>query len=268
MGNCDNARPFTGQGILVATLDTGVAGNHPALAGKWAGLLPQYAGNPGWAWFDPVPPGTTSPQEFHSSSHGTHTMGTVLGGPIPTGGGGGDQIGVAPGAKYIHAPVIDRVNIATTVAHAIASFQWMANPTGDPSDTWAVPHVCSNSWGVTTGHGYPNCDQTFWSFLDNSEAAGTVQIFSAGNEGPGSDTLRRPADRARGRQMQVREVRMVARTPGRLRQVVSAIASSQVRLRRDGVVNDHDPPVRAHTERSEGAPHIIGDGDVTVDRQR
>jgi hypothetical protein len=50
---------------------------------------------------------------------------------------------------------------------------------------------------VTTGHGYPPCDQTFWSFIDADEAAGIVVLFSAGNEGAsGAETLRRPADRA------------------------------------------------------------------------
>ena len=45
-----------------------------------------------------------------------------------------------------------------------------------------------------TGHGYPPCDETFWTYLDACEAAGIVIIFSAGNEG--SQGLRRPADRA------------------------------------------------------------------------
>jgi hypothetical protein len=82
------------------------------------------------------------------------------------------------------------------VADACLAFQWMADPDGNPATTFDVPQSCSNSWGVTTGHGYPPCDQTFWSFLDGSEAAGTVQLFSAGNEGPSPESLRRPADRA------------------------------------------------------------------------
>jgi subtilisin family serine protease len=179
---------YTGEGILVATLDTGVDGTHPALASRWRGLDPAYAGHPEWAFFDPV---TSWTEPHDSGAHGTHTMGTVCGGAP------GNQVGVAPGAQWIHAAVIDRVDIPTTVADAILAFQWLIDPDGDPFTNWDVPAVCSNSWGVTTGHGYAPCDDTFWSYIDACEAAGIVVLFSAGNEGyMGAETLRRPADRA------------------------------------------------------------------------
>jgi subtilisin family serine protease len=182
------AMGFTGTGILVATLDTGVDGNHPALASRWRGVAdPRYAGHPQWAWFDPVTY-TTFPQSF--GSHGTHTMGTVCGGAP------GDEIGVAPGAQWIHAAVIDRVSIPQTVADAILAFQWLLDPDEDPSTNWDVPQSCSNSWRVTSGHGYPPCDQTFWTYLDACESAGIVILFSAGNEGPSPQTIGRPPDRA------------------------------------------------------------------------
>jgi bacillopeptidase F len=165
---------ITGEGVLVATLDTGVDGDHPALADRWAGVAdPRYEGHPEW----------------DSGSHGTHTMGSVCGGSP------GDQIGVAPGALWISAAPIDRGGgIPRTVSDAILSFEWLIDPDGDPETNWDVPAVCSNSWRVTTGHGYPDCDETFWSYLDACEAAGTVIIFSAGNEG--YNGLGKPPDRA------------------------------------------------------------------------
>jgi subtilisin family serine protease len=177
---------FTGDGVLVATLDTGVDGNHEALASRWAGLRPEYAGHPEWAFLDPYTYNNNFP--FDAGSHGTHTMGTVCGGSP------GVSIGVAPDAHWITSAGIDRSSIAETVADAIETFQWFLDPDGNPATAWDVPRVCSNSWGLTSSHGYPNCDETFWSYLDALEAAGCVVLFSAGNEG--SSGLRRPGDRA------------------------------------------------------------------------
>ncbi len=183
------AMGIDGTGVLVANMDTGVAGNHPALASRWAGLLPQYAGHPEWAWHDALAnPPSTFPSDGYG--HGTHTMGTVCGGPP------GLEIGVAPGARWIADNCINQGVGPAFHADVIAGFQWFADPDGNPATSWDVPAVCSNSWGVTSSMGYPPCDQDFWAYLDACEAAGCAIIFSAGNEGPGANTLRRPSDRA------------------------------------------------------------------------
>ena len=177
---------ITGEGVLVATIDTGVDGDHPALADRWAGVAdPRYEGHPEWAWLDSYAGQNDFP--FDYSSHGTHTMGTVCGGAP------GDQIGVAPGALWISAGW-NYIDVPQFVSDMIESFEWLADPDGDPSTNWDVPDVCSNSWGLSDAFGVPDCDETFWSYLDACEAAGIVIIFSAGNEG--SQGLRRPADRA------------------------------------------------------------------------
>ncbi|MEE2718722.1 MAG: S8 family serine peptidase [Planctomycetota bacterium] len=177
------AAGFDGTGVVVANMDTGVDGSHPALASRWRGNEPGYAQE--WAWHDPYlnqfPP-------YDNGGHGTHCMGSVVGG-FP-----GEPVGVAPGAQWIASASIDRNGIEQTVSDAIEAFQWFADPDGDPSTSWDVPNVCSNSWGLITAHGYPECDQTFWSFVDNCELVGVVVLFSAGNEG--SSGLRRPGDRA------------------------------------------------------------------------
>ncbi|MCH2140775.1 MAG: S8 family serine peptidase, partial [Phycisphaerales bacterium] len=180
------AMGYTGQGVVVSNMDTGVDGNHEALASRWRGLNPLYNGNPEWAFYDPYTNNHSFP--FDSGSHGTHTMGSICGGSP------GNQIGVAPGSEWIAAAPIDRASISQTVSDAILSFQWFAEPDGNPLTSFDVPHTNSNSWGLVTAHGYPECDQTFWSFIDNCEAAGVIVLFSAGNEG--NSGLRRPGDRA------------------------------------------------------------------------
>jgi subtilisin family serine protease len=185
------AMGINGAGILVSTLDTGVAGNHPALASRWRGLDPNYSGHPGWAFFDPVT-NWQFPQD--SGSHGTHTMGTVCGGAP------GDEVGVAPGAQWIHAAVIDRVSLQQTCTDSILAFQWLIDPDGNPGTNHDVPHTNSNSWGIGTWHNVPPfnnpCDPSFWSYIDACETAGIAVFFSAGNEGPTPNSHRRPADRA------------------------------------------------------------------------
>lgn len=182
---------YTGAGRLVSHLDTGVDGTHPALNARWRGYDPRYAENPEWAWFDPIT-NTEFPQEWNWS-HGTHTMGTICG----LGESTGDTIGVAFGAEWISAGVIDRIDIPRTISDAILSFQWIADPDEDPFTVWDVPDVCSNSWGISEiYHGYDYCDPMFWEVLDGCEAAGVFVVFAAGNEGPGQRTLRNPATRA------------------------------------------------------------------------
>jgi len=178
---------FTGAGRVIANMDTGVDGNHEALASRWRGLTEPAAE----CWFDPV---TSTTFPFDSGSHGTHTMGTIAGYTAA------NEIGVAKDATWISAGVIDRVDIPTTMTDAVAAFQWFADPDGNPGTTDDVPDAVGNSWGISPiYHGSyitGPCDETFWTVMDNCEAAGCAVIFSAGNEGPTVASLRTPGDRA------------------------------------------------------------------------
>ena len=79
---------YTGAGIVVGNIDTGVEESHPAFGGRWV---------PG-GWFDGI---NGQPNPYDDHGHGTHTMGTICGGD----GNGpfADDIGVAPGANFIAA---------------------------------------------------------------------------------------------------------------------------------------------------------------------
>jgi len=69
--------PFTGEGIVVAVLDTGIDPAHPAFAGV-----------------DLVRQNFTSEGPDDDHGHGTHCAGTIFGRDV-----GGTRIGVAPGVK-------------------------------------------------------------------------------------------------------------------------------------------------------------------------
>ncbi len=177
-----------GEGVIVGILDTGVDGNHPALASRWRGLIAP----PSECWLDVIGSNPSFPTDFNS--HGTHVMGTI------TGLADDDTIGVAPGAVWIASNVIDQGVSAEFDSDVLAALAFMADPDGDPGTTDDVPDVVQNSWGINENFSgnppYVDCDSRWWDGIDALEAAGCVVTWSAGNEGPGGHSLRSPADRA------------------------------------------------------------------------
>jgi bacillopeptidase F len=181
---------ITGAGRLVANLDTGVAGNHPAFDDRWRGTLPGVHWSE--AWLDRVYLGSQFPRDLRD--HGTHVMGTMTG----LGEATGDTIGVAFGAYWIACNAIDQWVGNEFDNDVIAAFQWFADPDGDPGTIDDVPDVIQNSWRIAAYFGgtYEDCDSRWDAVIDNCEAAGTVVTFSAGNEGPYSQSHGSPANRA------------------------------------------------------------------------
>jgi subtilisin family serine protease len=162
------AMGYTGAGRLVMTRDTGVDGNHPALAWRWRGNFVPWQ----WAWNG----SGTFPTD--TDSHGTHTMGTLTGLDTLT----QDTIGVAFEAEWIAADFS---------VSSLSAFQWALNPDSDPNTIDDMPDVISNSWGITNSTG--GCRQsTYASTLNAVEAAGIAIVFSAGNEGPAPQTITGP----------------------------------------------------------------------------
>ena len=180
---------INGEGRLVANLDTGVDGMHPALASRWRGARP--GSEPRHGWFDPADPASEFPVDTHG--HGTHVLGTMAGLGATT----NDSIGVAWGADWIASNGIQADTTPDGGDPIIAAFQWFADPDGDPATIEDVPDVVQNSWGVAPDEpGYIACEARWWEVIDHCEAAGVVVTWSAGNSGPASATMIVPADRA------------------------------------------------------------------------
>ena len=164
---------FTGQGVVVANLDSGVDVTHPDLAARWRG-----GSN---SWFDPYGQHPTTPTDL--SGHGTATMGVMVGGDA-----GGSSIGMAPGATWIAAKIFNDSGTATATA-IHSALQWVLDPDGNPA-TADAPQVVNNSWA----YGTPGCNLEFQPDLQALRAAEIVPVFAAGNYGPGSSTSVSPAN--------------------------------------------------------------------------
>jgi len=163
---------ISGTGVVVANLDTGVDWQHPALRDAYRGYNKGVRNDLG-NWFDATDGGGLYPIDLHG--HGTHTMGTLV-------GSGG--IGVAPGAKWIAARVLDAAGFGYD-SWIHAGFQWVLAPNGDPA---LAPDVLNNSWGNTL-----SADTTFQNDLRALRNAGIFAVFSNGNNGPDSGSVGSPA---------------------------------------------------------------------------
>lgn len=181
---------INGSGVIVATMDTGVDGNHPALRQRWRGACGHPASE---SWLD-VQGSTQFPHDPHG--HGTHVTGTVTGLGATT----QDTIGVAWGAQWIACNPLGQESGPEFDNDVIHCYQWLADPDGDPYTVDDVPVVVQNSWKIDPSYWgdppYVRCDVRWWDAIDNCEAAGVVVTFSAGNDGPDPMTLGSPPDRA------------------------------------------------------------------------
>lgn len=165
---------FTGDGIVLGSLDTGFDPLHPALSGKWRG------GTNSWADFI-----AGGPAPYDDHGHGTHTIGSMVGGD-----GSGPltpDIGVAYGARFIAAKVLDSTNSFCCASLVISGAQWMLDPDGLPG-TQDFPHVINNSWYFFD----PNYT-AYHSSVAAWRTAGIIPVFCIGNEGPSASTTRSPA---------------------------------------------------------------------------
>jgi serine protease AprX len=183
---------ITGQGIVVGGSDTGYRWTHEALKGKYRGWNGTTADH-NYNWHDAIHSGggtclADSPAPCDDYGHGTHTMGTVVGDD-----GGGNQIGVAPGAKWIGCRNMNQ-GVGSSVTY-LECFEFFLAPypiggtpaQGDPSK---APDLTVNSWHCPSSEG---CSPlTLETAVNNMKAAGIMTVTSAGNSGSACGSMADP----------------------------------------------------------------------------
>ncbi|MDQ6655914.1 MAG: S8 family serine peptidase, partial [Verrucomicrobiota bacterium] len=186
------ATGFTGQGVVIGGADTGYRWTHAALKGKYRGWDGTNA-NHDYNWHDSVHSGggtcgPNSPQPCDDNGHGTHTIGTTVGDD-----GAGNQVGMAPGAKWIGCRNMDQGNGTPTTYIECMEFFLAPYPVGGTpaqGDSTKAPQVTTNSWGCPPSEG---CSVTsLQQAVEAQRAAGITMVVAAGNSGSSCSTVSDP----------------------------------------------------------------------------
>lgn len=171
-----------GSGVVVAVIDSGVAWQHPALKEKYRGFNTATGEvNHEFNWFDATDEQVADPHDYHG--HGTHVTGTILGSEK----NGSNQIGVAPGAKWIAVKAF--TGTGATAVDLLEAAEWILAPTDSNGNERPdlAPDIVNNSWSSESG-----MDEWYRDIVKAWIAADIFPVFAAGNSslsnpgGPGS----------------------------------------------------------------------------------
>ncbi len=182
---------FTGQGITVGGADTGQRWTHNALKPHYRGW-DGVAADHNYNWHDAIhdsignPCGNDSPFPCDDIGHGTHTIGTAVGDD-----GMGNQIGMAPGAKWIGCRNMDQGN--GTPARYLGCMEWFLAPypiCGGQGDPLKAPDITINAWHCPPSEG---CSvDTLQAAVETQAAAGIMMVVKADSTGPNCSTMEDP----------------------------------------------------------------------------
>ena len=185
---------FKGQGIVVAGQDTGVDWTHPALQAHYRGSNRGGGAVHDGNWHDSIRTsisggtnkcGLDLSEPCDDHSHGTHTMGTMIGND-----GAENAIGMAPGAQWIACRNMESGYGRPSTY--MECYEWFIAPYpkgGSPKDgnPKLAPHVINNSWGCPADEGCEGSEMI--PVLKAVYKAGIMNVVSAGNSGPGCGTI-------------------------------------------------------------------------------
>lgn len=192
---------YQGQGIVIASQDTGVEWDHPALQRAYRGMITDTTTTTithPYHWYDawgvdgrPARCVNDAQVPCDDDGHGTHTVGTILGDATVA---SDTVLGMAPAAEWIGCRNMKN-GVGTPTSYTdcfqffLAPYPQGGNPMTDGRPELA-PHIINNSWGCPPGEG---CDAgSLRQIVETVRAAGIMVVASAGNSGPFCGTVDDP----------------------------------------------------------------------------
>jgi serine protease AprX len=155
------ATGYTGKGVKVCVIDTGIDASHPDLNG-----------NKVVAWVDYVN-GKTTPYDDHG--HGTHVSSTIAG----TGNASGGQYkGVAPEASLMGAKVLSAQGSGSNT-NILKGIDWA---------------VQNGAQVISMSLGSSSHSQAMDDAIKSAVSRGVTVVVAAGNSGPNARTIACPGD--------------------------------------------------------------------------
>jgi len=164
---------FTGKGVTVVVIDSGIDAGHPDLDYGTKTIRNLKSDTGTGPWYE-IENGDTS------SGHGTHVAGTVAGNGDAS---AGSRAGVAPGANLIGLSVGELV----FVTGGLGALDWVYEASRPGNNPYNI-RVCTNSWGGGGGQ-YDPQDAISQAINNLVYDNNVVTTFAAGNSGGDGETI-------------------------------------------------------------------------------
>ncbi len=180
---------YSGEGLNIAIIDTGIDNEHPSLEGKWVGGVDFTKPD------TPLTPWDGTYDADDTQGHGTTCSGISTGTSAPE----GVYMGTAPSAKLVDIRIGTKIGGGPGEVpygqdfydSALRGIEWAIDNKdeqweGESKENYGID-IISLSWGIYLEEGSSDGSDIYSRLNDRAVQEGIVVCNAAGNEGPDND---------------------------------------------------------------------------------